>query len=40
MGYFVLTTVCVLQYLGYISIPKQILTAACVGYVLYDAFKR
>jgi hypothetical protein len=40
MGYFVITTVCTLQWLGYISIPKQILIAASVGYVLYDAFRR
>jgi hypothetical protein len=39
MGYFVITTVCILQWLGYISIPKSILIAASVGYVLYDAFK-
>jgi hypothetical protein len=39
MGYFLLTMVCMLQYLGYISIPKQILIAAGVGYVLWDAFK-
>jgi hypothetical protein len=40
MGYFVLTTVCTLYYLGYMPIPKQLLIVACVGYVLYDAFKR
>jgi hypothetical protein len=40
MGYFFLTAVCVLQYLGYFTIPKPILITACVGYILYDAFKR
>ncbi len=40
MGYFVLTTICTLQWLGYIGIPKQLLISACVGYVLYDAFRR
>jgi hypothetical protein len=40
MGYFVLTAVCTLTYLGYVPIPKQVLIAACVVYVLYDAFKR
>jgi hypothetical protein len=40
MGYFVLTTVCTLTYLGYVPIPKQVLIGACVIYVLYDAFKR
>jgi hypothetical protein len=40
MGYFVLTTVCTLTYLGYFPIPKNLLIAACVVYVLYDAFKR
>jgi hypothetical protein len=40
MGYFVLTTVCTLTYLGYVPIPKQVLIGACVVYILYDAFKR
>ena len=40
MGYFLLTTVCTLTYLGYLPIPKQVLIVACVVYVLYDAFKR
>ena len=40
MGYFILTTVCTLTYLGYLPIPKNVLIAACVVYVLYDAFKR
>jgi hypothetical protein len=40
MGYFVLTTVCTLTWLGYVPIPKQVLIGACVVYVLYDAFKR
>ena len=39
MGYFVLTTVCTLTWLGYVPIPKQVLIGACVVYVLYDAFK-
>ena len=40
MGYFILTTVCTLTYLGYLPIPRNVLIAACVVYVLYDAFKR
>jgi hypothetical protein len=40
MGYFVLTTVCTLQYLGYISLPTQLLTGACIAFVVYDCFKR
>jgi hypothetical protein len=40
MGYFVLTTVFTLQYLGYVPIPTGVLVGACIGYVLYDTFKR
>jgi hypothetical protein len=40
MGYFVLTTVFTLQYLGYVPIPTGALVLTCVGYVLYDTFKR
>jgi hypothetical protein len=40
MGYFILTTVCTLTYLGYLPIPKNVLIAGCVVFVLYDAFKR
>jgi hypothetical protein len=40
MGYFILTTVCTVQYLGYIALPKPLLIAACVVFVLYDAIKR
>lgn len=40
MGYFALTTVFMLQYLGYVPIPTGVMVAACVGYVLYDTFKR
>jgi hypothetical protein len=40
MGYFALTTIFTLQYLGYVPIPTGVLVAACVGYVLYDTFKR
>jgi hypothetical protein len=40
MGYFVLTAICTLVYLGYVSIPTQALVAGWVGYILYDAFKR
>ncbi|HUE16500.1 MAG TPA: hypothetical protein VMR25_20160 [Planctomycetaceae bacterium] len=40
MGYFALTAVFTLQYLGYVPIPTGVLVMACVGYVLYDTFKR
>jgi len=40
MGYFFLTTICTLTWLGYLPIPKQVLVWGCVGYVLFDAFKR
>jgi hypothetical protein len=40
MGYFALTTVFILQYLGYVPIPTALLVATCVAYVLYDTFKR
>jgi len=40
MGYFVLTTVFTLQYLGYVPIPTGVLVLTCVGYVLYDTFRR
>ncbi len=40
MGYFALTAVFTLQYLGYVPIPTGVLVVACVGYVLYDTFKR
>jgi hypothetical protein len=40
MGYFALTAVCTLKYLGYVPIPTALLIAACVGYVIYDTFRR
>jgi len=40
MGYFVLTTIFTLQYLGYVPIPTWVLVLTCVGYVVYDTFKR
>jgi hypothetical protein len=40
MGYFALTAIFMLQYLGYVPIPTGVMVAACVGYVLYDTFKR
>jgi hypothetical protein len=40
MGYFVLTTVCTIQYLGYIALPKALLIAAWVGFIIYDGFRR
>jgi hypothetical protein len=40
MGYFVLTTVFTLQYLGYVPIPTGVLVLSCVAYVLYDTFRR
>jgi hypothetical protein len=40
MGYFALTAVFTLQYLGYVPIPTGVLVMACVVYVLYDTFKR
>jgi hypothetical protein len=40
MGYFALTAVFMLQYLGYVPIPTGVMVAACIGYVLYDTFKR
>ena len=40
MGYFILTTVFMLQYLGYVPIPTGVLVLTCVAYVLYDTFRR
>jgi hypothetical protein len=40
MGYFALTAVFTLQYLGYVPIPTGVLVMTCVAYVLYDTFKR
>jgi len=40
MGYFVLTSICTLTWLGYLRIPTPALVVACIGYVLYDTFKR
>ena len=40
MGYFALTTIFALQYLGYVPIPTGLMVATCVAYVLYDTFKR
>jgi len=40
MGYFVLTTIFTLQYLGYVPIPTGVLVLTCVGYVVYDTFRR
>jgi len=41
MGYFALTVVCTLKWLGYTPmIPTGVLIAACVVYVVYDTFKR
>jgi hypothetical protein len=40
MGYFALTTIFALQYLGVVPIPTGLMVATCVAYVLYDTFKR
>lgn len=40
MGYFALTAVFTLQYLGYVPIPTSVMVVACVLYVLYDTFRR
>jgi hypothetical protein len=40
MGYFVLTTISMLDYLGYVPIPNKILVCSWVVFVMYDAFKR
>jgi hypothetical protein len=40
MGYFALTAVCTLKYLGYVPIPTGVLIAGCIAYVVYDTFKR
>ncbi len=40
MGYFFMTAACTLTWLGFLPIPKNFLMVGCIGYILYDAFKR
>jgi hypothetical protein len=40
MGYFFMTAIGTLTWLGYLPIPKHVLIWGCVGYILYDAVKR
>ncbi len=40
MGYFFVTAIGSLWWLGYLPIPKTVMIWGSVGFVLYDAFKR
>jgi len=39
MGYFILTLISMLNYLGYVPIPNQALIVAWGAFILYDAIK-